>query len=1020
MDVGLLHDLFLGTLQADPAIRKNSEDQLSQISSSLGFLNACLDILSNSNVEIIVKTSCSIYFKNQIVNNWWNADSPIDLDERPVIREKLLITMTQLDKSIRNQLLPALTQIIKFDYPSNWSNLLDNILSLINNSNNDINSLYIGIFSFTELCRNFRWEHNDKRCHNLDPIIINFFPSLLNIGNQLLNSNENVFENAEILKLIIKCYKFVIYLDFPKPLQENQEIINWITFQVNIINTNFNENSQSGYLKAQKWSYFNLYRLFQKYGTKSLSGKYQYDEFRINFKNNILPNLINVYIDSLKKWSNNEKFLSDCCLYNLILLFEQCLLKKSTFQLIEPHFNYLITEISFKLFTPKDEDLELYDEEPEEYIHKIFEIIDENTGEDSLHSFLFTLVEKRVDYLVPMFQFIYNKFNELNNLNETYEVAKSKESIMKFLSPISYKLSTDDNPIIQEIEPFLINFIIPNFNSNFNFLKARTCNLISKFDSLNFTNSNSMNLLYNGIISCFSNNNNGLPCQIQASLAIQAFIGLDEFKILLKNLLLQIMEKLMELSNKFDSDILPAVMQELVESYPSDLEPFAEQLMEQLSYKVIELLKSLNEMSNAAYSEIDDYDSVATDKTSTALGILNTMITILLYFENSIEIIGKLEIYYSKVIELIFKLSIDDFYAEASELIENTLFLTRNVSPIMWNLFDNLCDSLLSDGDIILYLEDSLPALKNYLIYGNETIKNSINIQDKFYKLIITTFELDTDEDASSGFNDLVYASDLATTFILSNINNKYLPNLINYSMKFLIEVKNKITKNNNKYLISFINNIISSLIIDPNTTLKVLIENNLIETFFNEWFELTNKFKRVFDIKLSILGYISFMSIDLESLNSMLLDNLLPKSGENICKLFIQIPIAIKDLEKRRKEFSDKDWATEQTFNINQVGNFDDDEDEDGINDLNEFNSGDFEFQNQLMNSTGQFNFNDEFDDELDEDPYSNTSLDKINIFNEFQKFMVTLQNTEKYNLALSSVSDINKEALSNILSSI
>lgn len=1023
MDVTQLHDCFLGSLQADPTVRKQAETQLDTFSHNVGFLAACLDILSNENVQPIVKQSCSIYFKNIILKNW-TIGTLIDNDERPIIRERLLISVTKLDKIFRNQLLPALSQIIKYDYPNEWSSLLENILNLINNCGDDINSLYVGIYSFTELCRNFRWKNNTDRQALLDPIVVNFFPSLLNIGNQLISNPSDSFEAGEILKLIVKCYKFVTYIDFPKPLQENEYLVNWITFQVHIISMNLTENSPSGYIKSQKWSYHNLYRLFQRYGTKSLTSKFQYDDFRLNFKNNVLPQLINVYIENLKSWVSNSKYLPDSSLYYLLQLFEQSLLKKDTFKLVEPHFNFIITNISFKIFNPKDEDLELFEDEPEEYIHKIFEILDENTGEDSLHSFLFTLVEKRVDYLVPMFQFIVEKFNELNNNQETLEIAKGKESLMKFLSPISYKLSQSNNPVFNEVEPFLNSLIIPNFESNFGFVKARTCNLLSKFDSLDIKQPATTENLFKGIISCFLNDSNGLPIQIQAALSIQSFIINEDFKKLLESLILQLMEKLMDLSNKFDSDILPAVMQELVESFPEKLEPFADQLMEQLSLKLITLLKSINEISNSTnFDDFDDIENVSNDKTSAALGILNTMITILLYFENSTEIIGKLEVYYSQVIKIIFDDKIEDFYAEAGELIENTLFLTRSVSPIMWSLLKDFIGSLLNDDDITLYLEDSLPALKNYLIYGSETVQQNVELQELYFQIILSVFQMDFDE-GDVGFTDLINISDLTTTFVLSlnsECSDKYLPTLINYSSKYLVEVNSKLKSKGKPFKISLLNNIIASLIINPNVAMKTLIESNQLELFLTNWFESTDGLTRVFDLKLSILGYISILSIDLQSLNSMNLTNILTNCGNNVCKLFITIPHAIKDLEKRRTEYSDKNWENELTYNINQVEDEDEEAHEGGVHALGSGDEDDEDADGYDYMFGNKFSFQSE-EDELEEDPYSNNSLDKINIFQQFQTFMINLQSqeTDKYGLVFGGLTDSDKNTLASILNSI
>lgn len=1032
MDVNHLHDCFLGALQADPAVRKQAETQLANFSHNTGFLAACIDIISNDSVQPIVKQSCSIYFKNIILKNW-TIGNLLDNDERPIIRERLLQSIIKLDRILRNQLLPALSLIVKYDYPSNWPELMEHIMNLINASSEsgDFNSLYVGIYSFAEICRNYRWKQNKERSSNLDPIIVNCFPTLLSIGTKLMNDPKlaHSYEASEILKLIIKCYKFSVYLDFPAPLQESQALVDWITFQVNIINAPYTEDSQEGWIKAQKWSYFNLYRLFQKFGTKTISSKYDYPEFRNNFKANVLPQLMSVYMDNLKNWIAGSKYLPETNLYYLIQLFEQCLLKKDTFKLIEPHFNFIIVDVAFKIFNPKEEDLELFEDEPEEYIHKIFDLTEENTAEDSLHSFLFTLVEKRIDYLAPMFQYIVSKFGELNGAQETLEVARGKESLMKFLSPISYKLSESKNPVYSEVEPFLNNFIIPNFESQFPFVRARTCNLVSKFDNLEMQQDGTIQNLFKGIMQSFLDESSSLPIQVQAALAIQAFIINETFKQLASEWVLKTMEKLMDLNNKFDSEVIPAVMQELVESYPAQLEPFAEQLMEQLTMKLITLLKSINEIANSNNS--DDYDeleSVASEKTSTSLGILNTMITILLYFENSTEIIGKLETHYSKAIKIIFDDKIDDFYAEAGELIENTLFLTRSVSPIMWSLLKDFVDSIMSDGDITLYLEDALPALKNYLIYGGDVVKQSAEVQQLYMNLIMGVFNMaeeDEDEDMV-GFTDIGHISDLATTFVLSldsNVSGQYLPMLINNCIKCIGDITKKMKNKGISNKIQLLNVIVAALVIDPNTTLRTLIENGTLEGFFTVWFELNASFKRVFDLKLSILGYISLLSIDYNSLNSMMLATILPVCGNNLSQLLFNIPTAMKDLEKRREEYSEKTWDNELTYKIDQVRD-DDDEGDDGnfvsIPGASGEGDDDDEEYEYLFDNSKQFSFDDI--DELNEDPYSNSCLDKINVFDQIKNFMITVQTNEadKYNATFGGLSNEDKETLSNILSNL
>ncbi|GMF02166.1 unnamed protein product [[Candida] boidinii] len=216
-------------------------------------------------------------------------------------------------------------------------------------------------------------------------------------------------------------------------------------------------------------------------------------------------------------------------------------------------------------------------------------------------------------------------------------------------------------------------------------------------------------------MNCF-NETDFLPVQLEGALAIQSFMSFDQFKEALGAIIVDTMEKLLNLSNKIDTDAISGVIQECVENYSEQLQPFGTHLMSKLSEQLLRILTELKEASNSDPDNYTDDIGDFSEKHSAAMGVFNTMVTVLLYFENSVEIISKLEEYYVPVLNFALQNRLDDFYAEISELIENTTFLTRSVSPAMWSLFPSLMDNLIN-GDVTIYLDDCIAALKNYLIY---------------------------------------------------------------------------------------------------------------------------------------------------------------------------------------------------------------------------------------------------------------------------------------------------------------
>lgn len=93
--------------------------------------------------------------------------------------------------------------------------MLPNSLELL--ANEDITVTYVGLLCLAEIFRTYRWKNNDER-QDLEELILNYFPALLNYGANVLFQDGKYMNNeqiGELVKLIIKIYKFVSYHDLP-------------------------------------------------------------------------------------------------------------------------------------------------------------------------------------------------------------------------------------------------------------------------------------------------------------------------------------------------------------------------------------------------------------------------------------------------------------------------------------------------------------------------------------------------------------------------------------------------------------------------------------------------------------------------------------------------------------------------------------------------------------------------------------------------------------------------------------
>ncbi|CUM65117.1 uncharacterized protein PRCAT00002744001 [Priceomyces carsonii] len=1037
MDAKVILNVFSGTLQADQSIRQSAENQLKTLAASNGFLEGCLDIISASDSEVdgTIKKAVAVYFKNRVVR-YWNHDSgdnTIQDNEREKIKARILPVFCASFHDTKQQLIPVLRVLVSYEFPSKWPDLLRDTGTLLQQvpttdsvKEEDYAHLYTGILCFTEITRRFRWVDNNDRSKDLDPMIESVFPHLLTIGNSIISRRERMTElSCEILKLILKAYKFVTYFDLPQVLQNKESLISWGEFHGSIINLeppayvlseNLTEQEKSllEFTKCTKWSIANLYRLFTRYASQSLTKKFNYPHFQEIFTQEFLPHLILNYLNVIELYCTGNKWLSSTAVYYLLQFLSHCVTQKQAWGLIRPFFENLVSHFIYPLLCPSDETLELFESDPHEYVHSNFDIYDELDSPDvAAVGLLVTLVDKRKSVtLEPILSFAYNQLNNLFQQTDSLEVAKQKEGALRLIGGISHYLILPKSPYYSQMEQFLKTLVFPNLNSKFEFLRARTLEVSSKFADLEFKENESLSLLFHGITNNFTNEvASCLPVEFECALAIQAYLPMPQFKEALSIIILPTMSKLLELSNEIDSDAISMVMQECVESFSDQLQPFGVDLMSKLVEQFMRLAIEINQ-SLQVDVDLDAEFEDQSDKVMAAIGLLNTMITVLLSFETSRDICIRLEEEFSPAIEYVLANKLDDFLAEVGELMENSTFLLRSVSPCMWKDFE-LLYSLFADGIALMYVEELVPCIQNFLVYGSKEISEN----PKLAQSMCSIFKLIIEGDENQiGLTDISYACEIAQIFILSLQSSSipFIPSLVGDVLKIAKSNMNEQHHvKNSVFDVNVENVVVAGLVYDSNNVLIMLQESQQLHIFFEQWFELIPMLSRVFDIKLSILGLLSLMSNN-DAMNS-LSEVIVARIGYMVATLLKALPKAIETLEKKRNNF-DADW--EDNLDSLSGVNYSQEDFEDGDDSVEGLDNTEKVILEENFKLKGSAFF-DEEDEMIVENPLQANPLDGINVFEVFSTFVTSLKNQDvnKYNVLFGSLGGSEEDIIKLII---
>ncbi|KAG9304951.1 hypothetical protein G9A89_003120 [Geosiphon pyriformis] len=1013
MDTHAVYQLFNASYHPDRNIQKQAELQIKQIEGLPGFISALLQIVGSEISELGVRQAVAIYLKNRIRKAWridedipLSVAAPITDEDREVFKVSIIQILVTAPNAVRLQLLDSLNKVLTYDYPNHWPDFMNQIHSLL--SSNDTRVVYVGLLCLHEVVKVYQWKSSELREPLID-IVKSTFPAILQIGQNLVN--ENSVDAAEMLKTLLKSYSSVIQYELILPLQDNSSLIPWGTLLLQIVAkpladdsmpVDLEERESHPLWKAKKWSYRILNRLFGRYGNPAqLSGSpNQYLTFAENFIENFAPQILREYLHQTELWIQKKQWLSNKVLYFLSDFYKDAITHKITWQIFKSHSATIVSDFIFPQLCFSDQDQELWEEDPVEYVHKKVDPLEDFTSPAIVAiTFLMDLAKYRKKYTFA------TTLSLINNILNTYLEAppeaknpRAKDGALRMIGCLSNLVLHKKSNVGHLMESFFTTHVFPEFRSEYPFLRARACDMLIKFSDLDFQKVN-LGIAFQGITECMGDSE--LPVKVQAALALQSLIRHDIVKDALIPNLQVVMQELLNLTNQIDVDTLVTVMEEFVEVFSEELSPFAVQLCIQMRETFLRLMQDLEEshahITKENYSSSGEMDEVS-DKTMAATGVLKTISTLMLSLETTPETFAELEKALLPVITYTLENSIIDLYDEVFDIIDSCTFSTKNVSPIMWSVFEPIYKTFKDSGQD--YIEEMLPALDNYISYGKDVFVQNHNLQGMIYDMIETVMKSDRLIE-----NDRVCACKLIESVLLNCRGHvdKYIEPFLGLVFGYLGRIE-EITSS--EFKIYCIETVVNALFYNPMQTLRILEERGLTQGFFTIWFNNLEKFSRVHDKKLVIVALCSLLEIPLEQLPPTL-QNGWPQMFDGILNTFKTLPKAEAARQQIKKFYegieSDDDTGEEsKEFDLSQDDGKNINKDEEDYDEVEEIDDDenvtdeDAEYLEFLAKEAAKYSPDSDLKDEdedMEEEALFESPLDDIDVYIRFQEILLGLQ---------------------------
>uniref|UniRef100_A0A7N6AJ35 Importin N-terminal domain-containing protein n=1 Tax=Anabas testudineus TaxID=64144 RepID=A0A7N6AJ35_ANATE len=921
MDAESLIEALRGTM--DPNLREAAERQLNEGHTQVNFVSALLRVTMSDNLDFPVRQAGVIYLKNMITQHWSDGDGSgtetpvnnIPEEDRQFIRDNIVEAIIHSPERIRVQLTTCIHHMIKQDYPSKWTTIVDKIRFYLQSENS---GGWLGILlCLYQLVKNYEYKKPEERQPLVAAMHI-FMPMLKERFIQLLpeHSADSVLIQKQIFKILYALFQDTMQIDE----DERPELPWW---------------------KCKKWALHILARLFERYGSPGNTTK-EYTEFAELFLKEYAVAAQQVLLKVLYQYKEKQ-YVAPRVLQQTLNYINQGIAHALTWKHLKPHIQGIVQDVVFPLMCYTDSDEELWQEDPYEYIRMKFDVFEDFISPTTAaQTLLFTACNKRKEVLQKTMGFCYQI------LTDPHCDPRKKDGALHMIGSLA--------EILLKVHGCQHD-------------SKQACWVLHYFCEVKFKSDQNLQNALELTRLCLINDNE-MPVKVEAAIALQVLISNQEkAKEYITPYIRPVMQALLHIVRETENDDLTNVIQKMICEYSEEVTPIAVEMTQHLAM-------TFNQVIQTGPDE-----EGGDDKAVTAMGILNTIDTLLSVVEDHKEITQQLEGICLQVIGTVLQQHVLEFYEEILSLAHS--LTCQQVSPQMWQLLPLVYEVFQQDG--FDYFTDMMPLLHNYVTVDTDTLLSDTKYLEIMYSMCKKVLTGDPGEDPEC------HAAKLLEVIILQ-CKGRGIDQVVPLFVAAALERLTQEVKTSELRTMC-LQVAIAGLYYSPplllNTLENLRFPNNtepITNHFITQWLKDVDCFLGLHDRKMCILGLCAL--IDLEhrpTAVNQVAGQLLPAA----ILLFNGLKRAYACRAEHENEDEDDDEDGEDEDDAAELGSDEDDIDEEGQ-----------EYLEMLAKQAGE----DGDDEDWEEDDAEETALesyatsidDEDNFVDEYQIFKAILQNIQ------------------------
>ncbi|KAM5171427.1 importin-8 [Mantella aurantiaca] len=847
MDPNRIIQALRGTI--DPKMRLAAENELNQSYKIISFAPTLLQIIVSDQVEFPVRQAAAIYLKNMVTQYWPDREPmvgevifPFNIHEndRQQIRENIVEGIIRSPDLVRAQLTLCLRVIIKHDFPGRWTGVVDKIGFYLQSHNTG--SWLGSLLCLYQLVKTYEYKKADERAPLIAAMQI-FLPRLQQQVVQLLpdSSHYSVLMQKQILKIFYALIQYTL----PLQLVNNQTMTQWMGIFSSIadrdvppetLQVDEDDRPELVWWKCKKWALHIITRLFERYGSPGSVTK-EYIEFSEFFVKTYAVGVLQVLLKVLEQ-HRQKHYVAPRVLQQTLNYLNLGVSHAVTWKVLKQNMQSISEEVIFPLMCYKDEDEDLWQDDPYEYIRMKFDVFEDYVSPSTAaQNLLFTASKKRKEVLPKMMNFCYQI---LTSSSVDPRKIDGALHVLGSLAEILLKKSVYKD----QMEVFIQNHVFPLFMSELGYLRARSCWVLHSFSTLKFHNElnlrNAVELAKKSLLE-----DKELPVKVEAAIALQMLISNQgAAKEYMRPYIRPVMQELLHIVRETENDDLTNVIQKMICEYSQEVAPIAVDMTRHLAEIFVKVLQS------------EEYEEVE-DKTVMAMGILHTIDIVLTVVENYKEVKQQLEGICLQIVGLVLQKHIIEFYEEILALAYSLTIQT--ISPQMWQLLEILFD--VFQRDCYEYFTDMMPLLHNYITVDTGTLLSNPKHLEIIYTMCKKVLTGDAGEDAEC------HAAKLLEVIILQ-CKGRGIDQCIPLFVEAVLERLTRGVKSSELRTMC-LQVVIAALYYNPALLLNTLEQirfphssEPITAQFINQWVNDTDCFLGLHDRKMCVIGLSILMEL--------------------------------------------------------------------------------------------------------------------------------------------------------------